>query len=168
MRIWPILLVSICFLFWIIVDGFGLYFNLHSSSLPTGFYQRLDQVAEKGMYAATCLTPEIARYGLDRGYLLKGSCTTGIQPVMKKIYALDGDTVVMNSDKIIINGERSNDLEILERDSRGREVKRFFSGICRLDKNEYWLMSDYKVNSWDSRYWGPVKIEFVLKPVLTF
>jgi len=33
---------------------------------------------------------------------------------------------------------------------------------------KYILLSDFAKNSWDSRYWGPVGIQFLLKPLWLF
>ena len=36
------------------------------------------------------------------------------------------------------------------------------------DNGEYILLSDFAKNSWDSRYWGPVGVEFLVKPLWIF
>jgi len=37
-----------------------------------------------------------------------------------------------------------------------------------LNRDEYILISTFAKNSWDSRYWGPVGIQFLLKPLWIF
>lgn len=168
-RQWIVPLVLMLFLiFWWSVIRYRLYFNVLSSSMPRGIYIRVDEKPKAGSTAATCLTDELAWYGLERGYLVKGRCPTGIQPVLKKVYAGYNDTVSMQNGRLTLNGLELTDIDILETDSQGREVALFYEREQLLEQDEFWLMSDHKKNSWDSRYWGPVKIVYSLKPVWTF
>jgi len=146
---------------------FGIYFNLYSDSLPYGLYIRTKENPDRGSYVAACLTKEIAKVGLERGYLPKGRCDTGIRPVLKKVVGVDGDTITIIKQSIFVNGKIVSDSTILKNDSAGRPLKRFYADktYLYLRKNDYWLMSNYRPNSWDSRYWGIVDIEFVLKPL---
>ena len=43
------------------------YLNVITHSLPHGIYIRTSGTSKIGDYAVTCLTPEIAKYGIDRG-----------------------------------------------------------------------------------------------------
>jgi conjugative transfer signal peptidase TraF len=159
-----LLFLIIC---WQAVIQYRFYFNVFSSSMPRGIYKRVNEEPKTGSIAATCLTVEMARYGLERGYLTKGKCTTGIQPVLKKIIAGYKDTVVIHNSIVTVNGRELTGFEILETDSKGRDVELFYEGEQHLKKDEYWLMSDHKRKSWDSRYWGPVSIVYTLEPVWT-
>lgn len=152
---------------WTAVIKNRIYFNVLSSSMPRGIYKRVEEEPRTGSIAATCLTEELARYGLERGYLTKGRCPTGIQPVLKKIFAGYKDTVAIHNYTVTVNGRELSGFEILETDSQGRDVELFYAGEQHLKKDEYWLMSDHKRNSWDSRYWGPVSTIYTLEPVWT-
>ena len=58
---------------------------------------------------------------------------------------------------------------IMDKDSSGKTVKYFYNQKeSVLDKGKYILLSDFAKNSWDSRYWGPVSIQFLLKPLWLF
>ena len=59
----------------------------------------------------------------------------------------------------------------LDRDRGGRELAPYLRGPHRLEAGEVWLHSPYEERSWDSRYFGPVRLECVttlVEPVLTF
>jgi len=139
-----------------------LYFNVFTHSLPYGIYLRIQGIPHRGEYASSCLTPEIARYGIARDYLVQGNCGTGTVHVLKKIMGFPGDYFVVNNGLLELNGHA---YPIKPVDSSGRLLKVFYSkkeGI--INKGRYMLLSDFAQNSWDSRYWGPVSIEFLLKP----
>jgi conjugative transfer signal peptidase TraF len=128
----------------------------------------VDENPKTGSFAATCLTEELACYGLERGYLMKGKCPTGIQPVLKKVYAGVKDAVTIKNGRVAVNGHELDGFDILETDSQGRVIAVFYKDKVILKKDEFWLMSDHKKNSWDSRYWGPVTTEYTFIPVWTF
>jgi type IV secretory pathway protease TraF len=58
---------------------------------------------------------------------------------------------------------------IMGKDSSGRSLKIFYEQKEDvIGKEKYILLSDFAKNSWDSRYWGPVSIQFLLKPLWLF
>jgi conjugative transfer signal peptidase TraF len=143
-----------------------IYFNIFTHSLPYGIYVRINGVPQRGDYAASCLTPEIAQYGIARHYLAQGNCDTGTVRVLKKIEGLPGDRFVVKNGSLELNGYS---YPIMGRDSSGRVLKVFYKQKERaLEKGKYILLSDFANNSWDSRYWGPVNIQFLLKPLWIF
>jgi conjugative transfer signal peptidase TraF len=139
------------------------YFNFFTNSLPNGIYMRINGTPQRGSYASSCLTQEVARYGIVRGYLAQGTCGTGTVRVLKIIKGLPGDHFAMKNGFLELNG---NFYSIMNKDSSGRTLRTFYrqnEGI--LGKDQYILISNFVKNSWDSRYWGPVTIEFLLKPL---
>ncbi|MDE2027073.1 MAG: S26 family signal peptidase [Candidatus Omnitrophica bacterium] len=142
------------------------YLNIFTHSLPHGIYIRSSGVPKVGDYAVTCLTPEIAQYGIKRSYLATGNCDTGTVPVVKVIYGMPGDNFIIKNGLLEIHGIK---YPILDHDSLGRSLKVFYkSNKIILGKDNYLLLSDYVTNSWDSRYWGPVTIKFLVKPFWIF
>jgi len=142
------------------------YFNFFTHSLPYGIYMRIQGSPQRDDYASTCLTSSIANYGIARGYLAEGVCKTGTVLVLKKIKGMPGDHYSVKNYFFELNG---HSYPIKDRDSSGRILKLFYlqkEGI--LEKGQYLLLSDFVPNSWDSRYWGPVSIEFLLKPLWIF
>lgn len=143
-----------------------IYFNIFTHSLPYGIYTKIDGVPKKGDYAASCLTQEIALYGIARRYLFSGNCTTGTVPVLKIIKGLPGDHFMVKNGFLELDG---HSYRIMDKDSSGRRLKDFYKrreGV--LNKGEFILLSDFSKNSWDSRYFGPVSIEFLLRPLWIF
>ena len=162
-RQWPLLV-----LFGLIILNFThiVYFNIFTHSLPYGIYIRIKSTPQRGDYAASCLTPEIAQYGIDRRYLAQGNCDTGTVRVLKMIEGLPGDYYAVKNGFLELNG---HSYSIMDKDSSGRTLRSFYKrmeGV--LDKGKYILLSDFAKNSWDSRYWGPVSIQFLLKPLWIF
>ena len=142
------------------------YFNIYTHSLPTGIYMRVKGIPKIGEYASTCLTPKIAKYGISRGYLEEGNCNSGAVHVLKIIKGLQGDHFFVKNGLLFLNG---HSYRIMENDSYGRKLKIFYKSKEEIiDKNHYMLLSDFVQNSWDSRYFGPVTIQFLLKPLWIF
>lgn len=143
-----------------------LYLNIFTHSLPYGVYIKVSGTPRAGDFAASCLTRQIAKYGLERHYLLTGSCGTGTVKVLKKIKGVPGDHFSLKDGFLQLNGDLYG---IMDRDSMGRPLRRFYGpkeGI--IAKGTYILLSDFTPNSWDSRYWGPVGIQFILRPFWLF
>ncbi len=143
-----------------------VFFNIFSASLPCGIYLRVNKQPQRDDCAAACLTYEAAQYGLQRSYLAQGDCPTGSVLVLKWIKGMPGDRYAVKNNFLGINGHLYH---IMKKDSAGRPLKVFYhdrEGILRT--GQYLLLSDYVPNSWDSRYWGPVSIAFLLKPIWIF
>ena len=143
-----------------------LYFNVFTHSLPYGIYIKVNANPSVGDYAATCLTPEIAHYGMERGYLERGICGTGTVRVLKIIEGIPGSHFWVKDGFLRIN---RHSYKIMVKDSLGRPLPMFYNRKeGTLSKGQYMLLSDFVDNSWDSRYWGPVSIQFLLKPFWMF
>lgn len=143
-------------------DG-KIYLNTFTHSMPLGVYWRIDGVPKRGAYAATCLPRDITIYGIAHGYLVKGSCETGSVPVLKMVAGVPGDRFMIRNGRLWMNGVS---YRIRDKDSSDRLLKLFYPGkMGIIDRGKYMLMSDFVSNSWDSRYWGPVTIAFLLKPI---
>ena len=162
------LILAIILIFALIDQSKHFYLNIYTHSLPSGIYYRIDKSPNIGDYAASCLTPEIAEYGLKRGYLGRGDCSTGIIPIMKVIKGVPGTHFSFKNK--IFKVEAVNQKYILKDvDSIGRPLKKFYNtDMGFVKKQNYILLSNYVPNSWDSRYWGAVPIEFILKPLITW
>jgi conjugative transfer signal peptidase TraF len=143
-----------------------IFFNIFTHSLPYGVYLKIEGLPQRGDYAASCLTPEIVHYGISRGYLARGNCETGTVLVLKMIKGIPGDHFVVKNGFLELNG---HSYYIINKDSSKRSLKVFYQQkVGVLAKGKYILLSDFAQNSWDSRYWGPVGIQFLLKPLWIF
>lgn len=151
---------------------FGLRISLTDSAAPAGIYRIVSGVSvERGELVGVCLPPSIARDGLARGYLLKGDCPGGAEPVAKRIGALPGDVLEVRPGSVSVDGQMFADSAVAARDSIGRPLPHVPWGRHRVAPGEVWLFGLYNVRSWDARYFGPVPlsgVRGVLKPVLTW
>lgn len=147
----------------------GIVFN-HTGSMPVGFYQvrRTVESRPESMPQATalahelgpgtvvmwCLPERLVGEAQRRGYLGGGTCPGGVEPILKEIAALPGDTVVVDSLGMAVNGRRLSHSRPLPRDSRGRPLDSMPWSRYVVRPGEAWLWSPYAAHSYDSRYYG--------------
>ena len=123
MKITPYLfLILFCLIF--LNSSHLIYFNIFTHSLPFGIYMKTTGTPQKGDYAASCLTPRIAQYGISRRYLAQGNCDTGTVLVLKMIKGLPGERFVMKNKFLEINGYS---YRIMDHDSSGRALGFFIN-----------------------------------------
>ena len=151
--------------------SWGVRLNL-SPSVPVGLYvsQHIDAVqpVRRGSLVAVCLPAGVAAWGRSRGYLHRGSCVDGSAPVGKPVFAVDGDTVSVDSTGLTLDGEPVPKTEPLLHDTDGRRLPRIADGQYIVRRGDVWLVSTYSARSWDSRYYGPVPataIMSLLRPI---
>jgi len=143
-----------------------VYFNIFTHSLPYGVYVKTRGIPQIDNYAASCLTSPIVKYGINRGYIASGDCATGSVLVLKLIKGVPGNLFKVKNGFLELNGFS---YYIMDKDSAGRRLDVFYKKKeAVLEKGQYILLSNFVPNSWDSRYWGPVSIQFLLKPLWIF
>ena len=150
---------------------FHLRITLTDSSAPAGVYRLVAAPAERGDLVAACLPAAVARTGLARGYLGRGDCPAGAEPVAKVIGALPGDTVEVEPGGAAVNGVRFTNSQTPARDSAGRPLAHVAWGSHRVRSGEVWLFGFNDARSWDARYFGAVPLagmRGVLRPVVTW
>lgn len=165
---YPLVVLFVVFASAWVIQLMGLMINV-TPSMPKGIYIKENAAIQKGSIVAACLAPEFESIGLERRYLGKGGRCQGIDPVIKKVIAVPGDTVDLQNQFIQVNGIRY-DYPTYQKDSQNRPMLIYPRGVYQPTTG-YWLIGTQDSRSWDSRYWGPVKssqILMVLKPVLTF
>ena len=166
----PLVAVGLFMVIYLIPQATGLRINT-STSMPRGLYRSVAGGVRRDAVAAVCLPPAIARFGMERHYLGAGSCPDGSEPVVKVLAAVAGDRIEVTASAVLVNGVRLPHSQPLDRDRGGRELLPFAAGEHRLEPGEVWLYSPYEERSWDSRYFGPVRIENVatiVEPLATF
>jgi len=148
----------------------GLRLNL-TESLPRGVYRTLSEQPRRGSIVVVCLPLVAAELARERGYLGPGSCPGGVRGVGKMVLATGGDVVAHREDGIAVNLKPIANSRTLPRDSRQRALPHYPWGDYVLKGRELWLFSPYRPNSYDSRYFGPVRasdVVSVLRPVWTW
>lgn len=145
----------------------GLRLN-DSPSLPVGIYVVTpDPSADLVEF---CPPEPFASFALLRGYRERGSCPDGGAPLMKPIAARPGDTISISAAGIAVNGRGIPHTEALRVDTKGRALQHWPFGTYAVQPGTVWLISSYNPRSFDSRYFGPVKVGLVrdrLRPLLT-
>jgi conjugative transfer signal peptidase TraF len=142
-----------------------------TGSMPLGLYRVRPAEIRSGSRVLACLPGSTARLGQDRGYLSRGSCSTGHSPVLKAIAALPGECVELRIDSLVVNGVATAATRLRERDGRGRPLAHAPVGVSRVSDGEVWLLELRSDRSWDSRYFGPVPLASILgsaDPILTW
>ena len=154
--------------------GFTLALQLRfnfTTSQPVGIYRIVDEPLDRGDLVVVCLQGEASRLALERGYLLHGSCPSGIRPVLKIAAAVGGDTVTLTGDGMTVNGIGLPNSRPRREDRKGRPLPHPLRESLVLAPDEVWLHNP-AADSWDSRYFGPVPLATsrwaVARPVLTF
>jgi conjugative transfer signal peptidase TraF len=129
---------------------FGLRITLTDSSAPAGIYRLVTGVpVVRGALVAACLPAAIARTGLVRGYLRKGDCRAGAEPVAKVIGAVAGDMVDLEQGWVAVNAVTFANSRTAARDSAGRPLPHVAWGSRRVHEGEVWLFGFNDSRSWD-------------------
>src|SRR3990167_2945178 len=132
-------------------------------SMPIGLYQKV-AVGEvnHGDYVAVCLPLDVVQVGIERGYLMRGSCSGDAMPVIKQVIAVPGYRVVVGLEFLGVGQDKF----FAPRQSYDHAHYRLQSWIVlgvQNNTDSYWLYGFYSPRySWDSRYFGGVKRENIL------
>ena len=150
----------------------GLRISLTDSAAPAGIYRVVRGVSiERGELVGACLPASIAQEGLARGYLRKGDCPGGAEPVAKLVLALPADVLEVQPGWVSVDGQVFAGSAVAARDSIGRALPHVPWGWRQVAPGEVWLFGFNNARSWDARYFGPVPLSGVrgiLKPILTW
>lgn len=125
-----------------------------SDSAPIGWYKLDPDGAPTRDAMVAAFAPAEARNLADmRDYLPYRI------PLLKSVWAVAGDQVC--SENKVIKAPKRPDIYTEARDSLGRDLPHW-EGCITIEEDEVFLVSTYVQNSFDSRYFGPVRIENVL------
>ena len=161
-----LVLIGVALVLWAIEES-GVCFNA-SPSLPVGFYRLVDAPIERGTLVAACLPEHHGLLGGERGYLHRGLCPGGVAPVVKRVAAVAGDKVQVGDEGVFVNGSFLEE-PAPPTDTQGRRLAAWPPGLVQIAREELWLYSR-RPNSWDSRFFGPVRRSAVLgiaRPIWT-
>jgi conjugative transfer signal peptidase TraF len=132
-------------------------------SIPLGIW-RLHPAAElkRGDTVTLCLPDtELAREARRRQYLMPGSCPGDFMPLIKPVAAIAGDKVRIAEDGIEINGIKVPDTQVFTEDPEKRALTAAFIGTRVVPQGMVFVLSNFTVLSFDSRYFGMIPIENV-------
>ncbi len=130
----------------IAAKAFGFVLNV-TDSMPGMVYQLGH--GEKGSIIAFCSPmphPSIGR----------GPCPDGSMSLVKRVVGVAGDIVTATDAGIEINGQPLPNSRPIDRDSQGSALPHL-RGSFVLRRGAIWVAGEHP-NSFDSRYFGPVRI----------
>jgi len=129
-------------------------FNV-SGSMPVGLYWKIaaDEIIA-GDRVLACLPADLAKAAYDHGILNKSSlCAHGYEPLLKQVIATANDHVVVDHQRIIVNGQAHPAPVSLD-----ERIPRYL-GTSNFNRIGVWLYgSGNPKNSWDARYFGALNI----------
>ncbi len=165
------LLVLMTFLCLFLSDWLGLRFN-HSQSVAPGFYWVVDKPPEKGDFVSFCPAQDsITQMAYERGYIGFGNCPGHTERLLKIVNGKGGDTIELTKAGVVINGSLLSNTTILTQDGLNRPLTLFDKKRRILQADELWVMTNRSPLSFDSRYFGPIRlaqISAVVKPIWTW
>ncbi|MEZ0213394.1 MAG: conjugative transfer signal peptidase TraF [Xanthobacteraceae bacterium] len=132
----------------------GLRINLTPSE-PLGLWRivPLDRRLAIGDLVFICAPPgPVSAFGLDRGYLRRGSCPGGAAPLIKTVAALAGSRIEVGAG-VAIDGTALPRSKLIIRDGAGRALTPWIGGI--VPAGQIFVHSPF-AGSYDSRYFGPI------------
>lgn len=141
----------------------GLTLN-DTPSVPTGLWRvlPLDGPLKRGQIVSICPPPvPVFAEAHTRGYLAKGRCPGGLEPMLKPVAAIGGDVVQKTPQGVTVNGALVPQSLVLATDSQGRPLPVFGPGPAVIARDEIFLLSGMHERSFDSRYFGPLPVSAV-------
>lgn len=150
--------------------AFGIRFT-YTDSLPMGLYRSVTGVPTRGALVSICLPSELAGMAKERGYGRPGRCPGGLAPLLKRVVAMPGDSVLVTDAVLTVNAVEIPNTARIRHDSQGRAIPMIETGIYRTGENELWLIANHSARSWDSRYFGPLpldRLQSVMQPLITW
>lgn len=114
-----------------------------------------------GDVVAACVPERSAQWARKHAVLRDGQCPGGVDPILKRVVALEGDRVQISRLGIVVNGKRIPQTEQNPTLDTGKDCGRNgpvpTTALDRiLHAGEVVLVGDARHRSWDSRYIGPI------------
>ena len=138
-----------------------------SPSLPRGLYA----TAARSDLIEFCPPEPWGYIALKRQYREPGVCPDYGSPLLKPIAASEGDRVELSAAGIAVNGRLLPNTAPRVLDSMNRPLDHYPFGTYVVQHGEVWVASSWNYKSFDSRYFGPVRlsaIRYYLRPVWTW
>jgi len=135
-----------------------------SPSLPRGLYAS----AARSDLIEFCPPEPWGYIALKRQYREPGVCPDYGSPLLKPIAASEGDRVELSAAGIGVNGRAIANTAPRVLDSMNRPLDHYPFGTYVVQHGDVWVASSWNYKSFDSRYFGPVRLSAIrhyLRPV---
>ena len=153
----------------IVITKIASYFTInYTPSYPIGVYFKSNVTKiERNHYYLFCPTyDKYMKFAETNKFWENMSKSCGKTPMyLKKAYGLPGDYIEVKEKGVFVNGVIVPNSQIV---LNNKIFKKNYS--IQLKENEYFMLSDYNKHSYDSRYFGIINKNQILKqvyPVLT-
>jgi len=146
----------------LLLGVFGIRLNIASNSLPPGLYRIVP--AGKGSDLLVCPTGVAEKVSIEREYRVRSfGCGDGYAPLLKPIAARAGDTITLSQAGVAVNGKLLQNSKQYPKDGIGRPMPMVPFGTYAVLPGTVWVISSYNRFSFDSRYFGPVRLDEKVK-----
>jgi conjugative transfer signal peptidase TraF len=163
--------VLIGFLILFISDWLGLRINT-SKSVDLGLYWVINKGPHKGDFVSFCPVDDaLTRMAYERGYIKFGNCPGHYQRLLKIVVGETGDKICIQERGVTVNGALLPNSAVLSQDGFGQSLRPFSTNPFVLNTGELLVMTQHNPMSFDSRYFGPIRlnqISAVVKPIWTW
>jgi conjugative transfer signal peptidase TraF len=154
-----------------ISDWLGLRLNTTRSVAP-GFYWVVNKPPEKGDFVSFCPAQSaLTQMAYERGYIGFGNCPGHFERLLKIVVGKSGDTVELSDQGVFINGVLLPHSVMHFQDGLGRTLRPYSFQHSLLKPGELWVMTNRNPLSFDSRYFGPIRlsqVSDVVRPLWTW
>jgi conjugative transfer signal peptidase TraF len=160
----------------ITVAGHLLHLRINTTpSMPEGLWQVLPVNVNKlnrGDIVLICPPKtQLFEMAYQRGYISRGNCPSGYEPLLKRIIALPGDSVQVSESGLSVNGQSIPNSRPIKRDVYGKPLPQLAYGTYSIYQGSMWVLANTNPASFDGRYWGTLTMAYVVgvaKPVLVY
>ena len=154
-------IITVCFfiIFMIVKIGENIVYKNISISEPLGYYLALPRVKfKKGDLVLTCITNNFYKKIFNNLGMqdVSGQCNNRLPYLIKRIVAIEGDSIRVIPNGILINGALySNSKQFFQ--NRGVKLYPLPIGYFHMLTNDEYFLLGQSLHSLDSRYFGIVK-----------
>ena len=143
----------------------GYRINL-TPSYPVGVYKIIEGEIAHGDFVIACPFPSaLTVYARDKGYLFYGTCPGAYSTLLKQVMATPGDIVSRTQGhSLVVNGRTIPNSQFIHFAPHGLDLP--LPPVGKVPKNEFWLLSDYRSDSFDSRYLGTFHRQNIVSKVV--
>jgi conjugative transfer signal peptidase TraF len=152
-------------------DWLGLRLNT-THSVDPGFYWVVEKLPEKGDFVSFCPAQDsMTQMAFERGYIGFGNCPGHTERLLKIVYGTEGDIIELTQNGVKVNGALLPFSTTVTQDGLNRPLVPFAKKKLVLQATEFWVMTNRSPLSFDSRYFGPIRLNqvgAVVRPILTW